>query len=119
MANLKAAMANKRRPHPHRHAAGTVPCPTCFGQAVIHRHTPDILKVFELKSPWIFEVGTTPASPPTPKVLQMYAEYPTGPPPPLPKIEKPKPKIRGLEGRSLDEVVLPFVDDSDTEEEED
>lgn len=85
----------------------------------MYRHTPDFMKILQLKGSWMEHIGKTTAlrSPDRPK--NRYIEYPAGPPPPMPKIEKPKPKIRGLEGRSLDEVVLPFIDDSDTEEEED
>lgn len=118
MANLKSAMANKPRPHPHRAMAGTVPCPSCDGQAVIYRHTPDFSKVFNLEPPWPLHVGFRSHVEKQKRPRTKYIEYPIGPPPPLRKIEKPKPKIRGLEGRALDEVVLPFIDDSDTEDEE-
>lgn len=97
-------------------AAGTLSCPTCCGQAVIYRHTPDLMKVFKLQPPWIQLVGYTSEAVPESWRQDKYIEYPAGPPPPMPKIEKPLPKIRGLEGRSLDEVILPFVDDSDSDE---
>lgn len=46
-------------------------------------------------------------------------EYPRGPPLPLPPVEKKVAQIRGLEGKNIEEVVLPYIDDSDSEEEVD
>lgn len=34
------------------HGTGCVACPTCYGSAVVHRHTPDIKRVFNLDLKW-------------------------------------------------------------------
>lgn len=46
--------------------------------------------------------------------LDFQMEYPVGKPPEKSPVKKQMPNIRGLEGRSIDEVVLPYIDDSDT-----
>ena len=48
--------------------------------------------------------------------IEFAQEVLGGKPPKLPPIKKKLPNIRGLEGRSIDEVILPYVDDSDTTE---
>lgn len=53
------------------------------------------------------------------KLRTRPTEYPRGPPLPLPPVEKKVAQIRGLEGKNIEEVVLPYIDDSDSEEEVD
>jgi hypothetical protein len=48
MENFSAAMAGRPMPFEWEPLAGTVPCPTCMGSKVMHRHTPNIGKVFAL-----------------------------------------------------------------------
>jgi len=51
--------------------------------------------------------------------LDFQMEYPVGKPPKKTPASQQMPTIRGLEGRSIDEVVLPYIDDSDTTESSD
>lgn len=48
MENFSAAMAGRPMPFEWEPLAGTVPCSTCMGSKVMHRHTPNIAKVFAL-----------------------------------------------------------------------
>lgn len=118
MANLKAAMLNQPRPHLHKAAAGTIPCDMCFGQAVIRRHTPDLEKFLNIRPRWDQMISIRKGKESFAYPQNPFVEYPRGPPKELPELPKKKPKIRGLEGRSLDEVILPYIDDSDTSEDE-
>ena len=117
MDNLKAAMANQTRPHRPKAAAGTVPCPTCYGQCVLYRHTPDFETLFRLDGTWVDQIarkGVRQSS--FSKKLDFAEEILVGEPPRKPPVKKKMPNIRGIEGRSMDEVILPYVDDSDTTE---
>lgn len=48
MENFSAALAGRQMPFEWEPLAGTVPCQTCMGSKVLHRHTPNIEKVFGL-----------------------------------------------------------------------
>ncbi|GMH43543.1 hypothetical protein BSKO_11465 [Bryopsis sp. KO-2023] len=116
MANLKAAMSNKPRPHPFKNSAGCRPCPDCYGRAVVYRHTPDLLRIFQLDLKWTEQIAIRAGQTVAPTTRRTL-EYPRGPPPALPPVEKKVANIRGLEGKNIEEVVLPYIDDSDSEEE--
>jgi len=120
MDNLKAAMANRPRPHKHRHLAGTVPCPACYGQCQLSRHTPDVVSLLNLDGTWQQQIARKEAE----RVdslddADFSEEYIIGKIPDLRPIEKKMPNLRGMEGKTFDDVVLPYVDDSDTTESED
>lgn len=36
--------------------AGTIPCPTCYNQPKVRRHTPNFARVFRMEDPWWFSV---------------------------------------------------------------
>lgn len=48
MENFSAALAGRPMPFEWAPLAGTVPCQTCMGSKKLHRHTPNIEKVFGL-----------------------------------------------------------------------
>lgn len=122
MDNLKAAMANRERPHKSKAAAGTIACPSCAGQCYIIRHTPDFERLFGFHGTWLKQIARRDRRRRSPldifNIRPDYQEILTGKPPKLSPVPKKMPNIRGLEGRSLDEIILPYIDDSDTTDDE-
>jgi hypothetical protein len=58
MDNMKAAVANIfPRPFQTAPLAGTIACPACGGDPVIHRLTPNSLQAFGLEEPWDFNIS--------------------------------------------------------------
>eukprot|EP00210_Caulerpa_lentillifera_P009485 g9045.t1 len=120
MDNLNAAVANKPRPHKYKPAAGTVVCPNCGGKGIIYRHTPDFEGVFNMNGTWMQQIDRSKPMRTTEfPELDFQMEYPVGKPPERAVVKKKMPNIRGLEGRSIDEVILPYIDDSDSTESSD
>eukprot|EP00210_Caulerpa_lentillifera_P009130 g8704.t1 len=120
MENLNAAIANKLRPHRYKPAAGTVACPSCGGQCCVYRHTPDFESYFNMNGTWMQQIDRSkPVRVTELPDLDFQMEYPVGKPPEKSNASQQMPNIRGLEGRSIDEVVLPYVDDSDSTESSD
>lgn len=50
-----ACCARRPRPNEPQVLAGTVPCPECMGHPVVHRHTPNLLRLFNLDDPLFFK----------------------------------------------------------------
>jgi hypothetical protein len=49
MENMKMAMGNRRVPNPFPPTAGTISCPDCRGNALVHRHTPNVARMFGME----------------------------------------------------------------------
>lgn len=136
--NMKCALANRLRPNSFRCYAGTVPCPQCCGNPLVHRHTPNFERFFNLQLPWQFQVdqrvgylslvqyqrdSAAPAH--KHKAPMKFLEYPSRPPP-LPEGRKaePSPKVRTADEDGsfamsakdqfkLDDYVLKYVEDEE------
>lgn len=114
--NLKSAVSNSwPRPYELGALAGTVPCPSCYGNPKVHRLTPDFGKAFNLDEPWDFKVakrmGSYSSFAVGPK-LPYFMEYPSSPPVPL-ELPAPAPRnpIPGLPTSEPGDVVGVGVDD--------
>lgn len=133
--NLKAAMTNKPRPHKLPLLAGTQRCPECWGFPDVHRFTPNMMKVLNLDDPIFKQVQSNIARYNTEfsfsnrysKVEQpnrKYLEYPMQPPKiPIETYKDPDLDGSNADGSmsakdqlTLDDYILPYVDDSDTDE---
>lgn len=51
----KGCCARRPRPNEPQVLAGTIPCPECMGHPVVHRHTPNLLRLFNLDDPLFFK----------------------------------------------------------------
>lgn len=131
--NLKAAMSAKPRPHQLQVLAGTQRCPECWGNPLVRRHTPNMRKILNLETPIFRKVamglGTYSYGDWRRKEPErMFLEYPRPPSEPFPiatppKIEKSKEaggkkeeEISAKDQLTLDDYILPYIDDSDSDE---
>mmetsp|Transcript_37553 Transcript_37553/g.106050 ORF Transcript_37553/g.106050 Transcript_37553/m.106050 type:complete len:239 (+) Transcript_37553:51-767(+) len=127
--NLKAVMSAKPRPHQMPVLAGTQRCPQCLGNPLIIRHTPNLRKVLNLEVPLFRKValglGTYSYGVPGAS-MRRFEEYPGPPSSPIPLLSYKRPeKEKKKEGDdtmsakdqlTLDDYILPYVDDSDSDE---
>ncbi|EIE23859.1 hypothetical protein COCSUDRAFT_62390 [Coccomyxa subellipsoidea C-169] len=141
MDNFKAALANKRRPHPQPIWAGTVPCPECSGSPTVRRHTPNWARLAQVELPFDFKASErrgiwtrTGGSRQRPR---KYLEYPSRSPnneegdpekvgqaiaeKVVASIKKQKKKeglaMRASDQLTADDYITPYIDDNDSEEE--
>ena len=50
----------RRMPNPQPIWAGTIPCPECGGEPVVHRHTPNWARLTQMEVPFDFKVRPAP-----------------------------------------------------------
>ncbi|CAL5227290.1 g10225 [Coccomyxa viridis] len=143
MDNLKAAVANKRRPFPSPILAGTIPCPECGGNPLIRRHTPNWARLTQTEEPFDIRAGLRMAavsrSGQRSRIRpRKYLEYPSqmprneeADPAKLAKllgeksarlVKKKKKKggssMRASDQLTADDYITPYIDDEDTDVEE-
>eukprot|EP01024_Parvocaulis_polyphysoides_P003514 TRINITY_DN109529_c0_g1_i2.p1 TRINITY_DN109529_c0_g1~~TRINITY_DN109529_c0_g1_i2.p1 ORF type:complete len:252 (-),score=20.79 TRINITY_DN109529_c0_g1_i2:157-912(-) len=141
MNNFRALMANKKNPKSFGPTAGLVQCSMCKGNPVVRRHSPNWARLFELDGPWYrkIQMGTgrtyrgrqnRPDD-----VQRAYLEFPSTPPPvndnpfkfrsQMPDRFKPRGAsedddmaMMAKNQLSIDDFVLQYVDESDSDDEQ-
>eukprot|EP01025_Chloroclados_australasicus_P015427 TRINITY_DN17392_c0_g5_i1.p1 TRINITY_DN17392_c0_g5~~TRINITY_DN17392_c0_g5_i1.p1 ORF type:complete len:279 (+),score=27.60 TRINITY_DN17392_c0_g5_i1:87-839(+) len=140
MSNFREVMANKPNRKSFGPTAGIVECPTCKGNPVIQRHSPNWTRLFDLDGPWYRKIqistgrtyrgrGGRPEDRP-----RQFLEYPGLPPPvddnpfrfrsQMPERFRPRGAsddddmaMMAKNQLSIDDFVLSYIDESDSDEE--
>ncbi|KAK9818138.1 hypothetical protein WJX72_007707 [[Myrmecia] bisecta] len=140
MDNFQAALANRPRPHFMPILAGTQACPTCGGNPKIRLQRANFARLCGLEEPFFVKAAKRSPTyyigeenrPQNRK--RLFLEYPRQPPPAdLSEILYSKDRIRevktagedehgemlrGSDQLTMDDYILPYIDDSDTDDEE-